>query len=250
MYRSSNPMLNADRLLKNRPTDELENKNMTMGGVVNKTFILLVLAVVSALISVNGILNHTFSANWLLPLVIVGFVIAVATTFVPVIAPYTAPLYAIVEGVILGMLSYIINLKFPGIAFQAVALTFLCLLAMLFCYTTKLIKVTEKFVATIMISLFAILILYVVDMIGGIFPVLSFLQVPMINDNSILGIAFSVLVCIIASLSLLLDFEIIKNAAEEELPKSFEWYCGFSLMVTLVWLYLEILRLLSKVRSR
>ena len=248
--RSNNPSLDPDRMLRNIDANGLENSNMTIGGAVNKTFLLTAVVISTALISVNGMLNHTFSETWIMPAAIVGLVIALITIFNPKISPITAPLYAIAEGVVLGMISYIFNLKFPGIAYQAIGATFLCLLAMLFCYKTKLIQATETFKSTVITATFAIFVLYLVNWIASSISFLSFLQIPMINDNSILGIGFSVIVCIVAALNLIIDFDQIQNASLNNLPKYFEWYCGFSLLITLVWLYIEILRLLSKVRSR
>jgi uncharacterized YccA/Bax inhibitor family protein len=158
----------------------------------------------------------------------------------------TAPAYALLEGLFLGGISAAFEAKFPGIVIQAVALTFGTLFALLIAYRSGLIKPTENFKLGIFAATGGIALFYLVSMVLGFFHV----NVPLINSSSPLGIGFSVVVVIIAALNLVLDFDFIEKGSQMGAPKYMEWYAGFGLLVTLVWLYVEILRLLSKLRSR
>jgi uncharacterized YccA/Bax inhibitor family protein len=158
----------------------------------------------------------------------------------------TAPLYGLLEGLVLGSVSAIFELRFPGIAIQAVGLTFGTLVALLLAYRSGLIRVTDKFRLGVVAATGGIALFYLITFVLGFFGV---------HFNSIygagpIGIGFSVFVVIIASLNLVLDFDFIESGARAGAPKYMEWYAAFGLMVTLIWLYLEILRLLSKLRSR
>ncbi|MEO8353673.1 MAG: Bax inhibitor-1/YccA family protein, partial [Chthoniobacteraceae bacterium] len=157
-----------------------------------------------------------------------------------------APAYALVEGVFLGGISAIYEAQFGGIVFQAVLMTFGTLFALLAAYQTGLIKATENFKLGIVAATGGIFMVYIASIVLGFFGI----QIPGIFGNGTVGILFSVVVVIIAALNLVLDFDFIEQGAEVGAPKYLEWYGAFGLMVTLVWLYLEILRLLSKLRSR
>jgi len=185
-------------------------------------------------------------APWLTLGVFGGLIMALVTVFKKEWAPVTAPLYALLEGLALGGISAAFDFRYPGLAFQAVGLTFGVLFVMLFLYTSRIIKVTDKLRLGIVAATGGVMLFYLAEMILGFFHV----QFLAINSGSGLGIAFSLLVCGIAALNLVLDFDFIEQGVSYGAPKYMEWYGAFGIMVTLIWLYLEILRLLSKMRSR
>jgi len=173
-------------------------------------------------------------------------VLALVTTFKKTWSPVTAPLYALVEGFFLGAISAMFNARFEGIVFQAVLLTFCTLFALLFAYRSGLIKATENFKLGVVAATGGIALVYLATIVLGFFGI----KIPMIHDSGIVGIGFSLFVVVIAALNLVLDFDFIENGVEQGAPKYMEWYGAFGLMVTLVWLYIEFLRLLSKLQSR
>jgi uncharacterized YccA/Bax inhibitor family protein len=175
-----------------------------------------------------------------------GFVVAMITIFMPRVSPWTAPLYAVLQGLALGGISAAFEYTYQGIVFQAVALTFGTLAVLLTVYTTGLIKVTQGFRAGVVAATGAIFLVYLVDIVLSLFGI----RVPFIHETGWVGIGISVFIVVVAALNLVLDFDLIAQNASRRAPKFMEWYCGFSLLVTLVWLYLEILRLLAKLRSR
>jgi len=217
------------------------SERMTLDGTVNKTGILLGLCFFGAIISWN-IPNPFLMVGGAL----VGFCLAIYTSFVPRNAGITAPIYAFVKGLFLGGISLVLEMQFPGIAIQAIGLTFGTLASLLFFYKSGLIKPTENFRLMIFSATFGIMILYLVSFVMSFFGS----GIGFIHSNGIFGIGFSLFVVCIAALNLVLDFDFIEQGAENSLPKYMEWYGAFSLMVTLIWLYLEILRLLAKLRSR
>ena len=175
-----------------------------------------------------------------------GFIVALVTVFKKTWAPITAPIYALLEGLVLGTASAMMEMRFHGIAIQAVGLTFGTLVALLLVYRTGVIKVTDNFRLGVVAATGGIALFYIATMILGFFGV----RFPSIYGAGPLGIGISVFVVIIAALNLVLDFDFIESGARMGAPKYMEWYGAFGLMVTLIWLYFEILRLLSKVRSR
>jgi len=220
---------------------------MTIQGCINKTAILLVLAVATASVTWSRASVSTAAAMpWMYAGMIAGLVLALVTIFKKAWSPATAPMYALAEGLFLGALSCVLNQRFPGIAIQAVGLTFGVLFVMLGVYKARLIRVTEKFRAGVVAATGAIFLVYLLSWILNFFGA----SIPYIHGTGLIGIGFSVAVVIIASLNLVLDFDFIERASGRGLPKYMEWYAAFGLMVTLVWLYLEILRLLAKVRGR
>lgn len=236
--RSGNPVFGEKF---NQSQGFVGSERMTLDGTVNKTGILLGLCFIGAIISWN-IPNLFFIVGGAL----VGFGLAIYTSFVPRNAGITAPIYAFVEGLFLGGISLMFEVQYPGIAIQAIGLTFGTLASLLFFYKSGLIKPTENFRLMIFSATFGIMILYLVSIIMSFFgPGIGF-----IHSNGIFGIGFSLFVVSIAALNLVLDFDFIEQGSENSLPKFMEWYGAFSLMVTLIWLYLEILRLLAKLRSR
>jgi uncharacterized YccA/Bax inhibitor family protein len=174
-----------------------------------------------------------------------GLIVALVTIFVPRVSPFTAPLYAALQGLVLGAISAVFETMYKGIVTQAVGLTVGVLAMMLFLYGTRIIRATEKFKIGVIAATGAICLVYVVDIILSFFGT----RVPFIHETGMAGIAFSVIVVIIAALNLILDFDFIEKGIQYQAPKYMEWYGGFSLLVTLVWMYLEILRLLAKMRG-
>jgi uncharacterized YccA/Bax inhibitor family protein len=178
-----------------------------------------------------------------------GFVLALVTSFVPRWSPVTAPIYAAAQGLAMGVISVVTEVRFPGIVLQAVLLTSAVLAIMLFLYATRIIQPTKYFVIGVTAATGAIFLVY----LGAFIFRLFFPDSPTVHGllgNGLIGIGFSVFVVAIAALNLILDFGLIESGAAYGAPKYMEWYGGFSLLVTLVWLYLEILRLLTKMRSR
>jgi uncharacterized YccA/Bax inhibitor family protein len=222
---------------------------MTLNGTVNKTFILLLAVAVSASFAwkqafasegigaAAGLM--TFGA-------IGGLIAALVTVFKKEWAAVTAPIYAILQGLFVGGLSAVAESMYPGLVMQAVALTIGVFVLMLFAYRTEVIKPTKKFMMGVFAATGAVALIYLVSMVLGMFGV----QVPMIHSNGPIGIIFSLVVVTIAALNLILDFKFIEDGSKQSLPKYMEWYGAFGLMVTLIWLYIEIVRLLMKLQSR
>jgi uncharacterized YccA/Bax inhibitor family protein len=173
-----------------------------------------------------------------------GFILAMVTIFKKEWSPVTAPLYALVEGLFLGAISAIYNAQFQGIVLQAVMLTFGIMFALLFAYRSGLIKATENFKLGVAAATGGIALIYIATIVLGLFGI----KIPFIHDSGLIGIGFSLFVVVVASLNLVMDFDFIESGVEAGAPKYMEWYGAFGLMVTLVWLYLELLRLLSKLR--
>ena len=217
---------------------------MTLQGTINKTFFLIFICVV------GGMLSWTNPQAWL-PytwiILLVAFGIAIWTSFKPAVARFTAPIYAFLEGTFLGAISAMYNAQFNGIVFNAVAITILVFFFMLALYKFQIIRVTRGLMIGIFSATLAICVLYLGSWILSLFGV----NTAYLSSSSPLSIGISVVVCIVAAFNFLLDFEFINQmTGKYAAPKYMEWYAGFSLLVTLIWLYLEILRLLGKTRSR
>ena len=225
---------------------------MTLNGAVNKTAILLVLTLAGALFTWAQFSAAMAAGNpgAVMPYVwggaIGGFIVALVTIFKKTWSPYTAPAYAVLEGLFLGAVSAMFELRFPGIVMQAVGLTFGTLAALLLAYRSGLIKATENFKLGVFAATGGIALLYLVNIGMRLF---GFDGMPFIHDSGVMGICFSLFVVVIAALNLVLDFDFIESGVEAGAPKYMEWYGAFGLVVTLVWLYLEFLRLLSKLRD-
>jgi len=216
-------------------------ERMTLDGAVNKTGILLSLCFAGAFIGWN-------IPALLIPSWIIGMILGFITIFRrPEKAGSTAPLYALSQGIFLGGITLFFEAQFPGIGIQAIGLTFGILASLLFCYKSGLIKPTENFRLMIFSATMGIALLYLVSILMSLFGGAG---IPLIHSNGLFGIGFSIFVVSIAALNLVLDFDFIEDGADKGMPKYMEWYGAFSLMVTLIWLYLEILRLLAKMRSR
>jgi uncharacterized YccA/Bax inhibitor family protein len=222
---------------------------MTLEGTVNKTGILLVCVMATAWWTWSQFLhsrNIADVAPWMLIGFLGGFVFAMVTVFKKEWSPVTAPIYALLEGLALGGLSAVLDLRYPGIAIQAVGLTFGTLFVLLLAYRSGLIQVTQKFRMGIVAATGGIMVFYLLQMLMGFFG----FQFISINGSGPIGIGFSLIVVAVAALNLVLDFDFIEQGVQYGAPKYMEWYGAFGIIVTLVWLYLEILRLLSKLRSR
>jgi uncharacterized YccA/Bax inhibitor family protein len=254
LFKTSNPVLGSGTF-ENFPRAQYggiidESTQMTLNGTVNKTGILLVCAIATAAWTWHGFLQSRDYADVALPMfagAIGGFIVGIVTRFKREWSPVTAPIYALLEGLALGGLSALVDLRYPGIAIQAVGLTFGTLFVMLLAYRSGLIPVTAKLRMGIVAATGGILVFYLISMVFGSFGS-GFTSIP--YSSSPIGIAFSLFVVAIAALNLVLDFDFIERGVEAGAPKYMEWYGAFGLMVTLVWLYLEILRLLSKLNRR
>lgn len=246
MIKSSNPALGEKTFQNLQPALAAEGR-MTINGTINKTLILLVLALVPAAWVWDKFYKGGAEAvgGWIMIALIAGLVVAMATIFKKTWAPFTAPLYAVIEGVVIGGISAIAEAQFQGIVFQAAALTFGTLLALLVAYRTRVIKVTERFRLGVVAATGGIFVVYLISIVLGFFGI----NVPFIHSGGTIGILFSLFVVVIAALNLVLDFDFIERGSAEGAPKYMEWYGAFGLIVTLIWLYIEFLRLLTKLRQ-
>ncbi|MDZ4401039.1 Bax inhibitor-1/YccA family protein [Prosthecobacter sp.] len=246
--RTSNPTL-GDHVFERSRTGNAADGVMTLNGTVIKTAILTLLLVTGASwswkIALEGNAPSWFGTaltfGWIVPLGV-----ALVISFVPKTAPALAPLYAITKGVIIGIISALYEKQFGGIVLTAVMITCGILFALLAAYMTGMIKPTENFKLGIFAATGGIALFYLAAWVLGMFGI----QIPGLFGNGWVGIAFSGFVVVIAALNLVLDFDFIENGCASGAPKHMEWYAAFGLLVTLVWLYLEILRLLAKLRSR
>jgi len=239
--RSGNPVLSAKTFTGSyRNTGDV----MTIEGTVNRTMISLFILIIS------GLFTYIFE---ILAFAIIGGVIGlgllITTMFKPQWAPRTVPLYALFQGAALGGISYLFNQMYEGIVTQAIVLTLGIFLSLLLAYKSRLIKVTENFKLGVVAATCGIGILYMASFFMSIFG-MGQMPIMDINNSSFMSIGFSLFVIVIASLNLVLDFDFIEEAAEKGAPKYMEWRAALWLMVTLIWLYLEILRLLAKLQSR
>lgn len=216
---------------------------MTLQGTINKTFFLLLMCTVGALISWN---NIQAVAGYTSLIAIVTFAIAMIVIFKKTAAPVLTPLYALGEGLVLGIISAAYNAQYQGIVGQAIAITFLVFFIMLFLYKTRIIKVTNSLVIGITAATGAIALFYIISLLLSVFGV----NVAYFGSTSALSIGINVVICAVAAFNFLIDFRFIDQLTSQVVaPKYMEWYAGFSLIVTLVWLYLEILRLLARTRD-
>lgn len=245
--KSSNPVL-SERAFKDLQVG-VDEKPMSITGTIFKTYVLLAVLSLTALATWNAMGDPAIAILFLQyywVLLIAGLGVAILTVFVRRAVPYTAGIYALIQGVVLGGLSWLFEASYGGIVLQAVLLTFGVLFAMLTLYSTRLITVTQRFRSVVMMGTVAVMILYLGTWILGFFGV----SIGFVHDSSLLGIGFNLVVIVLAALNLMLDFDFIERGAQAGAPKYMEWYGAFGLMVTLIWLYLEILRLLARTRRR
>ncbi len=244
MMRSSNPALRADTF---RGLSAVGGDVMTLEGTALRTGFLLLGVACSAVFTWQKFVTAPGTVMpWLLGGVIGGLIFALVTSFKKTWAPVTATGYALCEGLALGAISAMYEARFGGIVLQAVGLTFGVLAMLLVAYVTRIIRATENFKLGIFAATSGIGLVYLATWILSFFGV----QIPYIHGNGLIGIGFSAFVVAIAALSLVMDFDFIEEGVRQGAPKYMSWYAAFGLLVTLVWLYLEILRLLSRLQSR
>ena len=237
---NGNPLLNENAF---RQAMSRTEGAMTLQGTINKTFFLLLLCTIGALISWN---NFQAIAGYTNLIAIVSFVIAMIVIFKKTAAAMLAPLYALGEGMVLGIISAAYNAQYQGIVGQAIAITFLVFFIMLFLYKTRIIRVTNGLVIGITAATGAIALFYIISLLLSVFGV----NVAYFSSTSALSIGINVVICAVAAFNFLIDFRFIDQLTSQVVaPKYMEWYAGFSLILTLVWLYLEILRLLARTRD-
>lgn len=241
--RTANPALRADAFVG---VQGAVGPAMTIQGTVNKTGVMLAILLMSSAWTWGRAFAGAPVQGPIMLSALAGFAVAMATIFKKTWAPITAPLYAALEGLVLGGISAMLERSYPGIAVQAVTLTFGVLAALLLAYTSRLIPVTANFRLGIVAATGGIMLVYLASIVLGFFGI----RLPFLHDNGPIGIGVSLVIVVIAALNLVLDFDFIEQGAQQHLPKYMEWYAAFGLMVTLVWLYLEMIRLLSKLRSR
>jgi len=221
---------------------------MTLQGTATKSMLLLLLTVFAASFTWRAVASGNVTI--LMPAALIGglggFIVAMITIFKPNVSPYTAPIYAVLEGLLLGAISSLYNARWAGLPLQAVGLTFGVFMAMLIVYRLGLVRATEKFRLGVVAATGGIAIMYLLSFVLGFFGV----QMNFLRDSSPLSIGISVVIVVVAALNLVLDFDFIERGVSYRAPKYMEWYGAFGLLVTLVWLYLEILRLLSKLQGR
>ena len=224
-------------------------EQMTIQGTVNKSLLLVLCVLITAVWTWN-IFYRTMNPQAVVPLLVIGaiggLIVALVTVFKATWAPVTAPLYALLEGLVIGGISSVAEAQFPGIVIQAVGLTFGTCLALLLAYKSRMIRVTENFRLGVVAATGGIALFYLFTILLGFFGV----RIPLIYQSGPVGIIFSLIVVVIAALNLVLDFDFIEQGAAAGAPRFMEWYAAFGLMVTLIWLYIEILNLLIKLRSR
>lgn len=246
IFSSSNPTLNQKTFTQVQPG----TGTMTETGTINKFGLLAALLIASASFTWKAFADGKLVQSWMIGGAIIGFILALVIVFRPIWAYFLAPLYALAEGVFLGAISAFYNDAFssiaPGIVMQAIALTFGVVIAMFLSYRTGLIRATQGFRNVVMMATIGIAVFYLIAMVLRMFSI----DIAFLHEGSWLGIGFSLVVVTIAALNLILDFDTIEQGVANGAPKYMEWYGAFGLMVTIVWLYLEILRLLSKLYSR
>jgi uncharacterized YccA/Bax inhibitor family protein len=268
MMRTGNPALNNQVF---QIEDRTASTTMTLEGVATKTMVLLaVVVVVSAVVwwqvwpmlekagsetvQIEGFTRSLSNVpgavyGYLFIGAISGLIVAIVTCFTPRWSPITAPIYAACEGVFLGAFSAMFEFMYPGIVIQAVVATFGTLATLLVAYRLRLVRATENFKLGVIAATGGIVLLYLASFIMGLFGA-PMLGMTLFKSTGLIGIGFSVFVVIIAALNLVLDFDFIENGCAYGAPKYMEWYAGFGLLVTLIWLYIEIVRLLAKLQSR
>jgi len=240
MFRSGNPTL-SESIFQKKTSGIVSQDSMTISGTVNKVGILLLLLLIGASIS-----WYSPSPFLMWGGAIGGLIVAVVTVFKKEWSPFTAPLYGFLEGLFLGAVSTAFAAMYEGIVTNAIVLTIGVFAVMLFIYRSGWIEVTQRFRMGIMAATGGIMLVYFASIILGFFGI----NLSLVTGTGMWGIGFSLLVVAIAALNLVLDFDLIDKGAEAKAPLYFEWYTAFGLIVTLVWLYIEILRLLSKLQRR
>lgn len=243
MFRTSNPTLNEKVFERGAVSHGLDANNvMTLQGTVHKCGIAIFLTIAAAM--------YSWSNPWMMklyiPLAIASLVLVVVSYFKMSWAPVLTPTYALVKGTALGSISLVMETQYPGVVMQALAGTFGTFVFLLLAYQSRLIRADENFKLGVVAATGGIFFLYLIALVGGLFG----FQMSFMHDSSPLSIGISVAIVVVAALNLVLDFDFIENASEAgNQPKFMEWFAALGLLVTLVWLYVELLRLLSKLRK-
>jgi uncharacterized YccA/Bax inhibitor family protein len=245
--RSSNPVMTG-KVFEKTGTAPAGSSVMTINGTINRIGLMLLLVIAAAAYTWNIVMGADPGSAGTLAMVgaIGGFIMALATIFRPKTSAITAPIYAILEGLFLGAISAIINARYPGVAFQAVLLTIGTLFTMLFLYRSGYIRATPKFRRGVMMATGAVFFAYMISWIMGMLG----MPVGFMHSSGPLGILINLVIIVIAAMNLIMDFDFIEKGAQMGAPKYMEWYGAFGLMVTLIWLYIEFLRLLSRFSGR
>ncbi len=253
IFKSGNPTLSENKFRDTVISISNEN-SMSIKGTLNKFGFMLLMLMGSAFYSWKEFAESEGTSSNLMPIIwggaIGGFVIALIISFKRDWSPYLAPLYALLEGLFIGAISAMYNTIYNGIVLQAVGLTFSVGIGMYFLYSFRIIRATEKFRSILFSAMAGIAIFYLATFVLRLFHVDVDQSMPFINGGGMFGIGFSLIIVAVAAMNLILDFDMIEQGAEMGAPKYMEWYGAFGLMVTFVWLYLEILRLLSKLNRR
>lgn len=244
LFQSNNPVLKESTF--EQATLVQDGNAMTIRGTVNKMIFLLLMVMAAAVYSWGIFDKGEKITPYLAGGAIAGFILALVIIFKKEWAPYLAPAYALCEGLFLGGISALYSSLYEGIVLQAVGLTFGTFIALLVLYRARVIRATARFKAVVFTATAGIAIFYLIAWVLRFFNI----NIPFLHEGSTIGIIFSLVVVTIAALNLVLDFDMIENGAAQGAPKYFEWYASFGLLVTLVWLYLEILRLLAKLNRR
>jgi uncharacterized YccA/Bax inhibitor family protein len=248
LFKSGNPAL-QEKMFQNTIIIPGEDA-MTQRGALNKFFFLFLMVMASASFTWSAFSQGKNVYPWMIGSAIGGFIVALVIIFKKEWSAYLAPAYGLLEGVFVGGISAVYNNAFqkvaPGIVMQAVGLTFGVVIAMYLLYQFKVIKATQRLKSIIFTATAGVAVFYLIAMVLRMFGV----DMPFIHEGSNLGIIFSLVIVAIAAMNLILDFDMIDQGAAAGAPKYMEWYCAFGLLVTIVWLYIEILRLLSKFASR
>lgn len=246
--KSSNPTF-SDRILRDYSYADAD-RTMTVQGAVNKVILLMALVIAGAAFTwskfmVQAETGQGIVQGWMIGGSVAGFILALVISFKKELAPFLSPIYAVCEGLCIGALSAYFELMFPGLVMRAVVLTFGVLFAMLFLYKTRMIQATQRFRAIVLAATIGIAVAYLATFIIGLFGV----RTTFMFGGGALGIVISLVIVVVAALNLILDFDFVEKGADAGLPAYFEWYSAFGLMVTLIWLYIEILRLLAILAS-
>ncbi|WP_173917809.1 Bax inhibitor-1/YccA family protein [Halobacillus sp. Marseille-Q1614] len=239
--RSGNPALNEKVFSRNHSG----GSSMTFGGTIGKTSLLFIFLLGTAGYTWYQYIQGTDVRTMMMIGLIGSLIFALITIFFKKAAPVTAPVYAALEGFFIGGLSSIVESMYPGIVLQAVSITFGVMAGLLILYSLRIIRVTQKFRQMVIAATIGILIVYLINFILNIF---FNTQVPYLHSNGWIGIGINIFIAAIAALNLVLDFDFIERGVKRQAAKHLEWYAAFGLMITLVWLYIEVLRLLQKLR--
>lgn len=249
-FKSSNPFLKEKNFENTSRAQDtavvLHQESMTIDSTINKSFIMLLLLLSTALISWWLVTTGYNPMLFTIGGGVIGFILVLIASFKPATAPYTAPAYALFEGLFIGGISAVFEAMYPGLVIQAVSATFITFIVCFGLYKYKIVKVTETFKSVVIGATLAIFAFYMISWIASFFITFQ----PIHQGNSLMSIGISVFVIVVAALNLFLDFDMIEKGAQTKAPKYMEWFAAMGLMITLVWLYVEFLRLFSKLSSR